>query len=311
MSQFVGHHAEEAVGELVVAAAAGVLVDAVDLALDLEVDLRDRRLAVDVAQLGLRLGVELLGFVVVVAHAVRKYDLVAITPSLAAPEIIGTMADALFVCGRDGRIEFANDGIVMRPNLVKTVRSGQDLKVIDTPEPERLSEAVPSGVADQLTAQAHQFQEDGHRLDEREVDEVEDSLFGRRPRGAGELDRDLFPDVRLARFDDLAVEERATKLVRQGPPALGVRLLQRSSRRIGLTAVGREVRLEVGPIRTGMTALIPDEAKRKFARRRVPVRRYGDPEEVAHATLSLALPAMSYCTGAVLVVDGGFTTKNN
>ncbi|HYR28050.1 MAG TPA: PAS domain S-box protein, partial [Thermoanaerobaculia bacterium] len=50
----------------------------------------------------------ILGFVVVVAHAVRKYDLVAITPSLAAPEIIGTMADALFVCGRDGRIEFAN-----------------------------------------------------------------------------------------------------------------------------------------------------------------------------------------------------------
>ena len=26
---------------------------------------------------------------------------------------------------------------------------------------------------------------------------------------------------------------------------------------------------------------------------------------------SLALPAMSYCTGAVVVVDGGFTTKNN
>src|SRR5687768_4237189 len=50
----------------------------------------------------------ILGFVFVVAHAVRKYDLVAITPSLAAPEIIGTMADALFVCGRDGRIEFAN-----------------------------------------------------------------------------------------------------------------------------------------------------------------------------------------------------------
>jgi diguanylate cyclase (GGDEF)-like protein/PAS domain S-box-containing protein len=52
--------------------------------------------------------VAILGFVFVVAHAVRKYDLVAITPSLAAPEIIGTMADALFVCGRDGRIEFAN-----------------------------------------------------------------------------------------------------------------------------------------------------------------------------------------------------------
>jgi 3-oxoacyl-[acyl-carrier protein] reductase len=66
-----------------------------------------------------------------------------------------------------------------------------------------------------------------------------------------------------------------------------------------------------GPIHTGMTAEIPDEAKEKFARRNVPLRRYGHPEEVAHATLSLALPAMSYCTGAVLVVDGGFTTKNN
>lgn len=66
-----------------------------------------------------------------------------------------------------------------------------------------------------------------------------------------------------------------------------------------------------GPIHTGMTETIPDEAKEKFARRNVPMRRYGDPEEVAHATLSLALPAMSYCTGAVVVVDGGFTTKNN
>jgi peptidoglycan glycosyltransferase len=44
----------------------------------------------------------------------------------------------------------ANGGVVMRPNLVKTVRSGQDLDVIDTPEPEKLSEAVSSEVANQL-----------------------------------------------------------------------------------------------------------------------------------------------------------------
>jgi diguanylate cyclase (GGDEF)-like protein/PAS domain S-box-containing protein len=50
----------------------------------------------------------LLGFVIIVAIAFRKYDLVAITPSLAAREIIGTMADVLFVCDREGRIEFAN-----------------------------------------------------------------------------------------------------------------------------------------------------------------------------------------------------------
>ncbi|MGV0838003.1 SDR family NAD(P)-dependent oxidoreductase [Mycolicibacterium thermoresistibile] len=65
-----------------------------------------------------------------------------------------------------------------------------------------------------------------------------------------------------------------------------------------------------GPIHTGMTAPIPDEAKDVFARRRTALRRYGDPEEVAHATLSLLLPAASYITGAVLAVDGGLTVRN-
>jgi 3-oxoacyl-[acyl-carrier protein] reductase len=65
-----------------------------------------------------------------------------------------------------------------------------------------------------------------------------------------------------------------------------------------------------GPIRTAMTAPIPEEAKDKFARRRVALRRYGDPEEVAHATLSLSLPAASYINGAILVVDGGMTIRN-
>ncbi|MBA2283827.1 MAG: SDR family oxidoreductase [Acidimicrobiia bacterium] len=66
-----------------------------------------------------------------------------------------------------------------------------------------------------------------------------------------------------------------------------------------------------GPIRTGMTAGIPDDAKDKFARRMVPLRRYGDPEEVAHAVLALSLPAASFTNGAVLVVDGGLTVKND
>ena len=65
-----------------------------------------------------------------------------------------------------------------------------------------------------------------------------------------------------------------------------------------------------GPIRTGMTAGIPEDAKDKFARRRVPLRRYGEPEEVAHAILSLALPSASYINGAVLAVDGGMTAQN-
>ena len=65
-----------------------------------------------------------------------------------------------------------------------------------------------------------------------------------------------------------------------------------------------------GPIRTGMTASIPDEAKEAYARRRVPLRRYGDPEEVAQMTLSLVLPAASFCNGAVLPVDGGMVIRH-
>ncbi len=65
-----------------------------------------------------------------------------------------------------------------------------------------------------------------------------------------------------------------------------------------------------GPILTGMTQAIPEAAREKFARRRVPLRRYGTPEEVAHATLSLVLPAASYLNGVVLPVDGGMTIQN-
>jgi 3-oxoacyl-[acyl-carrier protein] reductase len=65
-----------------------------------------------------------------------------------------------------------------------------------------------------------------------------------------------------------------------------------------------------GPINTGMTAAIPDEQKAIYARRRVALKRYAEPEEVAHATLSLALPAAQFITGVVLPVDGGLTIKN-
>jgi 3-oxoacyl-[acyl-carrier protein] reductase len=68
--------------------------------------------------------------------------------------------------------------------------------------------------------------------------------------------------------------------------------------------------VQPGPIRTGMTAGIPEEAKTKFARRRVPLRRYGEPEEVAQLTLSLCLPAMSYLTGVNVPVDGGLLIQN-
>ena len=65
-----------------------------------------------------------------------------------------------------------------------------------------------------------------------------------------------------------------------------------------------------GPINTGMTSDIPDEAKQVFANRRSALKRYAEPEEVAHGTLNFVLPASQYITGTHLAVDGGLTIKN-
>jgi 3-oxoacyl-[acyl-carrier protein] reductase len=65
-----------------------------------------------------------------------------------------------------------------------------------------------------------------------------------------------------------------------------------------------------GPINTGMTAGIDAEAKTIYAKRRVPLRRYGEPEEVAQMTVSLCLPAASFLNGAVIPVDGGMTIRH-
>ena len=64
-----------------------------------------------------------------------------------------------------------------------------------------------------------------------------------------------------------------------------------------------------GPINTSMTKKIPEKDKEIYSKRRVPLRRYGDAEEVAHATLNFCLPSSSFITGAVLAVDGGLTIK--
>ncbi len=65
-----------------------------------------------------------------------------------------------------------------------------------------------------------------------------------------------------------------------------------------------------GPIDTPMTARIAPEHKTIFAKRRTAMRRYGRPDEVAHMTVSLCLPAASYITGAVIPVDGGLMARN-
>ncbi|WP_051062637.1 SDR family NAD(P)-dependent oxidoreductase [Ilumatobacter nonamiensis] len=65
-----------------------------------------------------------------------------------------------------------------------------------------------------------------------------------------------------------------------------------------------------GPIDTAMTAAIDDESKATYARRRVPLRRYGQPEEVAQMTLNLCLPASSFVNGVHIPVDGGMSIRH-
>jgi 3-oxoacyl-[acyl-carrier protein] reductase len=95
-----------------------------------------------------------------------------------------------------------------------------------------------------------------------------------------------------------------------------------SAAKAGVTGLTRSLAVELGregitvncicpgPIRTAITDRIPEEHKQIYARRRTALGRYGDPEEVAHMTLSLCLPAASFLTGAVIPVDGGLMARN-
>ena len=65
-----------------------------------------------------------------------------------------------------------------------------------------------------------------------------------------------------------------------------------------------------GPVRTAITADIPDADKEIYAKRRVPLRRYAEPEEIAQMIVSIALPASSFMNGSVVVVDGGLTIRH-
>src|SRR5207245_7233347 len=95
-----------------------------------------------------------------------------------------------------------------------------------------------------------------------------------------------------------------------------------SAAKAGVTGLTRSLAVELGregitvncicpgPIRSAITERIPEEHKTIYAKRRTALGRYGDPEEVAHMTLSLCLPAASYLTGAVLPVDGWLTARD-
>ncbi|HEY2997084.1 MAG TPA: SDR family NAD(P)-dependent oxidoreductase [Acidimicrobiales bacterium] len=65
-----------------------------------------------------------------------------------------------------------------------------------------------------------------------------------------------------------------------------------------------------GATLTGMTELIPEEARAAFGRRNIPVGRYGRPDEVAYMIVALTAVEASFVNGAVVVVDGGMTAMS-
>ncbi|MDH5477795.1 MAG: SDR family oxidoreductase, partial [Nitrospinota bacterium] len=59
-----------------------------------------------------------------------------------------------------------------------------------------------------------------------------------------------------------------------------------------------------GFIDTDFIGDLPEEQKKEYAKQ-VPMRRFGSPEEVAHAVMFLASSKAAYITGATLEISGG------
>jgi cyclopentanol dehydrogenase len=65
-----------------------------------------------------------------------------------------------------------------------------------------------------------------------------------------------------------------------------------------------------GPINTPMTAARrADPEMYRTMLSRIPLGRYGEPEDVAYGVLYLASDESSYVTGSELVIDGGWTAQ--
>ncbi|MEM8727190.1 MAG: 3-oxoacyl-[acyl-carrier-protein] reductase [Chlamydiota bacterium] len=88
--------------------------------------------------------------------------------------------------------------------------------------------------------------------------------------------------------------------------------------KLGMVGFARSLSKELGPrninvnciapgfFETPMTAVLTRERREEILKK-VPMRRFGNPKEIAHAAVFLASHMSDYVTGQVLTVDGGMT----
>ena len=89
-----------------------------------------------------------------------------------------------------------------------------------------------------------------------------------------------------------------------------------SASKLGMVGFTKSLAKELGPrsinvnciapgfFETPMTNALKDEQRRKILEK-IPMKRLGDPKEIAHAAVFLASDMSNYITGQVLTVDGG------
>ena len=136
------------------------------------------------------------------------------------------------------------------------------------------------------------------------------------------LDTNLLGAVRLARAAVPHMESQgggklivlASAAGQRPAPGMGVYGVSKAA----LIQLTRQLALELGPANVQANAIAPGVIETRFSRvlwqtpqiaepmlARLPLGRFGQPDDVAGLALYLASPAADYITGAVLSVDGG------